>query len=374
MRAWTFTFRGSPSEVLRLRHDLPQPQASLLKHDEVIVQISHASLFGPNARLMAVFPHFTSEPYIPEIEFSGKVTALGNGNDRSIQVEDAVFGMIDPKIYHKYNGVLAEFIVLPRRCIARMPTNMSYAEAAGLSGGGITAIGIAERAGLLSIVPSQNGIETVSRAAGKSILVTGGATGTGMAMVQVMAHLVGKTGKIVATASPRSTSLVMELGAKEVIDYTKHKQLHTYLAGKYGAQPFDAIVDIAGSDDLLYSQSPAYLKPDGCFVFAGKISTTHARPASSSLDAFLFFLNLLRLPLSWILTTIWPVLLGGVPRRGFFHSGTPTARHLEVSRQIAEQGHLKVVVDSVWDMDDVLEAYKHIDGPISGKVVVKVEQ
>lgn len=48
-------------------------------------------------------------------------------------------------------------------------------------------------------------------------------------------------------------------------------------------------------------------------------------------------------------------MLGGVPRRSFFHSGNINFRNLSLVRDLVEDETLKGVVDSVWDMEDVLE-------------------
>lgn len=98
MRVWTFTTRGPPSQILKLRHDFPQPQPTDLKPDEVLVKISYASLFAPLANLMAVTPRFNSNPSIPGHEFSGVVLASGHTSiGETLSEGQEVFGMIDPK-------------------------------------------------------------------------------------------------------------------------------------------------------------------------------------------------------------------------------------------------------------------------------------
>lgn len=55
------------------------------------------------------------------------------------------------------------------------------------------------------------------------------------------------------------------------------------------------------------------------------------------------------------MNSIWPVLLGGVPRRGRFHSGKIDERTLKLVGQLVESGSLKGVTDSVWPMEDALK-------------------
>lgn len=141
----------------------------------------------------------------------------------------------------------------------------------------------------------------------------------------------------------------------QIIDYTKHPDFHEYLTTHYSSTPFDAIIDISGSDPVLYQHSPAYLKPTGPFAFAGNMSRTHANPNLGIFGVLGWFVRLVSLVLMWNLYSIWPVMLGGVPRRSFFFSGQPNARNLSIVRQLVEDGILRGVVDSVWDMEDVLK-------------------
>lgn len=377
MKAWVFTTRGPPSEVLKLHHDFPQPQPTDLKADEVIVKVSHVTVFAPEVNLMSILPHFNSNPWIPLMRFSGRITGLSSeksdGTPRRFDEGDAVFGMISPKASAKYNGVLAEYIVVPLECIVAKPANATFEEATGLAASGSTAIGFAEIANLLTVEETSEGPRIRSEANGKRILVTAGSSGTGINMLQFFKHLVGTEGKVVTTASPRNAEAVREYGADEVIDYTKYPKLHKYLAEKYSSEPFDAIIDIAGSDGLLYPRSPSYLRSDGVFAFAGTMKHTHANPGSSIFGALSWVYATATQVLSWAASSKWPVILGGVPRRSFFHSGKPNPRNLELTRQLVENQILKGVVDSNWPMKDALKAFEHVqNGKIRGQVVITV--
>lgn len=220
MRAWTFTSRGPLSEVLKLHHEIPQPQPSDLAPHEVLVQISHTALFQPQASFVKVIPHFNDKHWIPGFEFSGTVVAGGSASgDREGSLEGVdVFGMIGPKSYRKYNGVLAEYVIAPKDAVVRKPKHASFEEMSGISGAGVTVVGLAEKAGLLKVEFNarlgEN--EIVSLAEGKKILVTGGSTGTGLIVLEMMKMLVGGKGRVVTTASPRNEKAVREHGADEV--------------------------------------------------------------------------------------------------------------------------------------------------------------
>lgn len=215
MRAWTFTARGTPSQVLKLRHDLPQPQPTDLKPNEVLVKVSHVALFAPQANLMAVMPHINSNPWIPGYEFSGLVVACSETQiGDKLHEGQEVFGMVDPK-RRQYNGTLAEYIIAPRDCVTQKPSNTSFEPACAVSVG-CAVIGLIEKGGLLEVANVSGEYQIRSKAEGKKILITGGTTNTGISTLQLMRMLIGPKGKIVTTCSSRNAESVRSYGADEV--------------------------------------------------------------------------------------------------------------------------------------------------------------
>jgi NADPH:quinone reductase-like Zn-dependent oxidoreductase len=203
MRAWTFTTRGPPSSVLKLRSDLPRPSPSDLRPNEVLVRITHVGIFQGFAALMAILPHFTSTPWIPATDFSGLIVATGSGVTHVVS-GDAVFGSPDPKRYlrdTRYNGVLVEYAILPGSAVVRKPVGMSFASAAGLGGNGCTAVQFCGVLGLRR---------------GMKVLVTGASGSTGSLTLQVVRAVVGKEGSVWGTCSGVNEELVKGLGADGV--------------------------------------------------------------------------------------------------------------------------------------------------------------
>jgi len=177
---------------------------------------------------MTLLPHFNSNPWFPEHEFSGIIIASSNSNitgqavgttiSSRFRPDDAVFGMLDPRAARDFNGVLAEYVILPEATVVRRPLNAKPEEAAGLGGSGCTAIQFLELCKLLKIERDVNGDDEkiVSTGNGKRVLITAGSSGTGVIMVQLAKVLVGKEGRVVATCSEKNSRLVRELGADEV--------------------------------------------------------------------------------------------------------------------------------------------------------------
>lgn len=204
MRAWAYTSRGTPGEVLRLRTDLPKPLPAELHADEVIVKVAYVALDQGQSVIMRVFPHFNSKPWFPGLDFSGVVEAVGS-NVTHVQPGDPVFGSPDPKAFlkwgRKYNGMLVEYAFLPAAQVVRKPTNISLASASTLATNGCTAFQF---------------IDLVNMKEGDRVLITGASGGLGTLMVQVARAIVGKDGTIVGTCSAPNAELVKKLGADEV--------------------------------------------------------------------------------------------------------------------------------------------------------------
>ena len=202
MRAWTFTRRGTPSEVLQLQ-DLPRPQTSDLQPDEVLVKVTHVGMFQGFAAIMAIVPHLNSNPWIPGSDFSGFIISTGSLVTH-VKAGDAVFGSPNPKLYFsdkRHNGLLTEYAILPSTAVVKKPESISLKSAAGIGGNGSTAMQFSEKAKL---------------GEGMKVLITGASGSTGSLTLQAARARVGKQGSIWVTCSVRNAQMVRDLGADEV--------------------------------------------------------------------------------------------------------------------------------------------------------------
>ncbi|KAE9991303.1 hypothetical protein EG327_000144 [Venturia inaequalis] len=161
--------------------------------------------------------------------------------------------------------------------------------------------------------------------------------------------------EVVATCSEKNASLVRELGATDVIDYKAHDSLTKYLTEKYGAQPFDVILDTVGNQEL-FTKSPGYLKPNGPVVNVG---------VNEGVKTMLL----------WGKNAILPPALGGVPRKYVMFTTVLDMRMSGVVADLAEAKKLKVIVAQTFKMEDALEGYDLLlSQRARGKVVIKVEE
>lgn len=201
MRAYLRTCRGKlPTENLVLRSNVRAPQ--LTRPEDVLIRVSHVALNGGVILLVKLFPHFESSPWIPELEYSGTVVAVGSQvQGLTLKVGDQVCGTRDHGSLLRYNGVLSGYVLAPARLVIKKPVNADMIEAAGLLCVGITAVQCCRFVGIKR---------------GDKVLVTGGSGGLGSMVVQMAKDIVGDSGLFVATCSGRNVEMVKRLGADEV--------------------------------------------------------------------------------------------------------------------------------------------------------------
>ena len=69
-------------------------------------------------------------------------------------------------------------------------------------------------------------------------------------------------------------------------------------------------------------------------------------------------LEVIRWRLGIMIANRRPLILGGVPRKCIFHSGKIGSEGLQKLVAFIEEGRMRPVVDSVYEMDEVLEVKK----------------
>jgi len=169
-------------------------------------------------------------PYVPGVEASGIVTAVGEG----------VFGKkVGDEVYGAVDGSYATYAVTSAEMLFRKPPTLTFEEAAAM-GGAKTAWGALFEVGGL--------------AKGQRILIHAGAGGVGHFAVQ-LAYNAGAY--VIATASAANIDFVTSLGASEVIDY-KAAPFETQVSD------VDMVLDTVGGDTT--ERSLKVLKPGGLLI------------------------------------------------------------------------------------------------------------
>jgi NADPH:quinone reductase-like Zn-dependent oxidoreductase len=197
MRAWTFSRRGDPSDILKLSTTLPAPAPPT--GSNLLIRISHVGLSSAGINLMHDVLSALRRGAIPEIDFSGRVANAGPSGPSSFTIGTPVFGKIPPSASILSGaGSMAEYVLVPAENVAVKPAKVRFVEAAGLGGLGQTALKMLEKA-------------DVKR--GDWVLIHGGSGGVGTVAIQA-AKAAGA--RVVATCSGGNADMVRVAGADEV--------------------------------------------------------------------------------------------------------------------------------------------------------------
>ncbi|KAF2681929.1 zinc-binding oxidoreductase [Lentithecium fluviatile CBS 122367] len=346
MKAWTHSKMGLPSKVLTL-DILPVP--AVTTPTQVRVKISHCALNPGPSILMQLLPFlFRASKAIPELDFSGTIKEVGANVpvERDLAVGTEVFGSV-PLGQHvkKTSGALAEYIVVDCAAVVKKPSGQSLEQVAGLGVAGCTALDL---------------IKAAKLKAGDSVLVNGASGGIGHLVMQMCRAKVGDTGKVVAICSSSNLGWVKELGADEVVDYTKRSPVQSYLADAYDLSRFNAVIDAAGIQ-AIFSHCPDYLAEGKPYVTVGP------RQPNYTVLGMLSTIGLMAK------NFLWSRFLGGVPRPYVQVASAESLDGLQELAQMVEDGKLKVHVGAKFKMAEALQAYdRSLRGHAQGKIVVEI--
>lgn len=246
MKAAYFRKHGGP-EVMQYG-DFPDPAAG---PGQVLVDVHAASVNGADWRVRAgSYAPITDSPYIPGRDFSGVVSALGDGV-KDFALGDAVFGVCEVGQEAAY----AEKIAISAAIVARKPEKLTHVECAAVALTGLTALCSVE--------------DTLQLKAGETILIQGGAGGVASFAIQLSKHI---DARVIATASAANHGYLRGLGADQVIDYNT-QDFTKVVSG------CDAVFDTVGGE--VATRSFAVLRPGGRAAF---IASGAAAPASPRAD------------------------------------------------------------------------------------------
>ncbi len=181
--------------------NVAQPE---LREGQVLVQVRASSINpvdtsireGQMTRMASIDPPFTLG-----FDLAGKVVAVGKGVI-DFRNGDDVYGQAS--VLAGGSGAFAEFATTRSGLIGRMPSNVSYVEAASLALTGTSAIEALQEQ--LRLRPNQR------------ILIHGGSGGIGSVAIQIAKHM---GAYVICTATGDGLDFVRHLGCDECIDYKK---------------------------------------------------------------------------------------------------------------------------------------------------------
>jgi len=285
-----------------------------LQDDSVIIEV-HAASLNPIDNILRA-GHLKdmlalSFPHVMGYDVSGVVVEVGS-NVSSVKLGDSVLARPN----QEDAGGIATYARLKENELAIKPTSLSHTDAASVPLAGLTAWQALIAKGNLQ--------------KGQKVLIHAGSGGVGTFAIQIAKHF----GAYVATTtSSKNAELVKSLGADVVIDY-KTQNFQDEL------RDYDLVFDMLGGDTL--SESFKVLKKGGTLVSI-KGQDTEALAAKHDVRFEWFFMS-------------------------------PDGKMLSELLALMDAGVVKPVIDSVFLMDRVSDAYDQLaTGRAVGKIVVTVK-
>lgn len=272
----------------------------------------------------------------PGVEFVGRVLTSPSPSSK-FQPGDEVYG----RVTYPQPGAAREYTVSDDTELALRPKNLSNCEVATIPVGALTAWqAFFEK---FQLAPPVTDSAVSYNNSQLRILITNASGGTGIWAVQ-LAKLIGAY--VVGTCGPANIEFVRGLGADEVLDY------HTTDIKAWAAEAldrkFDLVLDCAGGASL--AQAWHALKEDGQLL-------SIVPPAD--------------MKWKWVLER--PEGVSDSVSGRFFIMHT-SGEQLAKITELAEQGRVKPVVDSVWALDEYQEAFERLaSGHTRGKVVLNLD-
>jgi NADPH:quinone reductase-like Zn-dependent oxidoreductase len=318
-------YGADPATVLRLG----QLARRSPQHDEVLVEVAAASIDRGTWHLMAGSPQFMRlmgfgvrrpKARNPGRAFAGTVVEAG-AEVRDLQPGDAVYGTCD--------GAFAEYVAAPVDKVAHKPRNVSFEDAAAVPVSAVAA---------LQAVRDQAHLQP-----GQSSLVIGASGGVGSFIVQLVKAY---GGSVTGVASTSKVDLVRQLGADEVIDYTREDFAD-------GHRTYDAVFDTGGNRPL--TEVRRTLAPGGTLVVVG------GETDGKWLGGFA--------------RNVRTMLLAPAVRGQHLRSLTSkeNAADLEALRALFEDGKLSSAVDRAYPLAETADAIRYLmEGRVRGKLVVSM--
>lgn len=238
MRAVVQSGFGAAADVLSLV-EIERPP---IRPSDILVRVKAVGIAKGNWLITHGLPYIARPSYglrtpkqrVAGLQFSGVVAELGEAVD-GLTPGDPVFG--------NHDGALAELIAVPMDGLASKPPEVSFEQAA--------AAPISGQAALQAVCDSGR-IQP-----GQRVLVIGASGGVGSFAVQI-AKAFGA--EVTGVASTRNLTMVRELGADHVLDYTREDPTA-------GCPAYDVVIDIAGNRSV--SRLRRALAPEGTLVIVG---------------------------------------------------------------------------------------------------------
>jgi len=315
-----------PPEVLTLAEGpVPQP-----KPGEVLIEVAVAGVNRPDClqRAGAYPPPADASPVLG-LEVAGTVVACGDGVG-DWKPGDAVCALTPGGGYAGYCTTPAAFCLPP-------PPGLSLLEAASLPENWFTVW--------------NNLVDRARLAAGETVLIHGGASGIGLAAIQLAKH-VGAT--VITTAGTAAkVAFCKEIGADHALDY-RTQDWPAEVARITARRGVDVVLDIVGGD---------YIEKNlRCLAVEGRL-------------VLIAFLRGGRVEVDWR-----PIMMKRLTVTGSTLRASPVARKAAIARALRAEiwpgfagGRLRTVIHAVFPLAEAAQAHALMEaGTHVGKIMLGV--
>jgi len=249
------------------------------------------------------------------IDFAGEVEVVG-GDVKRFKVGDQVFGSCGVRF-----GAHAEYVCVQETgAIEQKPDFISWEEATSLSLAGNTALFFIR--------------DLAKIKAGQKILIHGASGAIGTYAIQ-LAKFFGA--EVTAVCSSVNSVLVRSIGADNVIDYTREDYTKS-------DRRFDFVFDVVGKTS--FSQSKSVLTKNGIYL-------------KNTPEIGDFF------------KMIYTKTFGG--KKVLCGESSESAENLKFLIDLIEKGRLKPVIDRIYKLEKIVDAYRYIEnGHKKGNVIIQI--
>ncbi|MEC7750285.1 MAG: NAD(P)-dependent alcohol dehydrogenase [Myxococcota bacterium] len=235
------------------------------------------------------------------------------------QPGDRVWGLTEIRKLRRTPGAHAEITRCASKLVDAMPERLSFEEAASVPLVGLTAY--------------QSLVHHAHLQPGQRVLINGCSGGVGLIAVQ-LARALGAS--VVGVCSATNRSVALQAGCDEVIDYQEHNLLDEDLK-------VDVWFDVVGNQSL--GAVRHQLAPAGCYLNIVKLISTSI--------------------------SSWFNPIRGQKSHAVFVS--PSASDLAHLRELIQQGDLHPVIERIYPLDQIADAYKRSRSKRTvGKLVISM--
>ncbi|MFE8071261.1 NADP-dependent oxidoreductase [Marinobacteraceae bacterium S3BR75-40.1] len=313
MRAVAFAAFGEADMLHLVESPLPEPAPG-----QVRVKVSSAGLNPIDWKTRRGLGFVADQikghlPWTPGFDIAGRVDAVGEGGTRW-QPGDAVMGLIG---FPLQGGGYASYALVEPQALVAAPDTLDLALAGGIPLAALTAWqGLYEQGGL---------------EAGQKILIHAGAGGVGHFAVQIAK---AADCHVIATASSHNADFLAELGADEVVDYTRED----FVDVCYG---LDCVLDLMGGE--IGIRSLHCLSEHGVLVTVPTNTADQVKAAADEL---------------------------GLQARNFtVHADD---EQLEEIAEMVDTGDIRLHVEAAYPLADAAAAHRRLEeGHVRGKLVLQ---